>query len=73
MQKSEMTKFKNELTLDTNGSQQEQTFITCPIGGSQYLIYCDVTLYRYLLYQGKKDQQEYVKKFLFLMDWSPEE
>ena len=30
-------------------------------------------LYWYLLHQGKKDQQEYVKKFPFLMDWSPEE
>ena len=73
VRKLEMEKFKNELTLDTNGSQQEQTFITSPVGGSQYLIYCDGTLYRYLLYQGKKEQQEYVKKFPFLMGWSPEE
>ena len=34
MQKSEMPKFKNELTLDANGNQQEQTFITSPVGGS---------------------------------------
>ena len=33
MQKSEMTKFKNELILDKNGNQEEQTFITSPVGG----------------------------------------
>ena len=73
MQKSGMKKFKNELTLDKNGNQQEQTFITSPVGGSQYLIYYDGTLYRYLIHKGKKDREEYIKKFPFLMDWSPEE
>ena len=73
MRKSEMLKFKNELTLDKNGNQQEQTFVTSPVGGLQYLIYCDGTLYWYLLHQGKKDRQEYVKKFSFFLDWSPEE
>lgn len=53
--KSEMTEFKNELTPDTNGNQQEQTFVTSHIGGSQYLIYYDSALYQYLLYQSKKD------------------
>ena len=45
IRKSEMNKFKNELTLGQHGNQQEQTFITSPISGSLYLIYCDGTLY----------------------------
>ena len=34
MCKLEMTKFKNELTLDKHDNQQEQIFVTSPIGGS---------------------------------------
>lgn len=73
MCKLEMTKFKNELTLDKHDNQQEQIFVTSPIGGSQYLVYYDGKLYQYLLYQSKKDCQEYIKNFPFLMDWCPEE
>ena len=71
MCKSEISKFDNALILDKHGNQQDQNFVISPLTGTQYLIYCDGTLYWYLLYQSKKDYQEYVKKFPSLMDSNP--
>ena len=47
MTKSEIPKFKNELTHYRHGVQQEQNFVTVAVGqnGNQYCIHCDGSLF----------------------------
>ena len=45
MTKSEMAKFKNELTLNKHNNPQEQNFVTIGNGGNQYCINRDGSLF----------------------------
>ena len=57
MTKSEMKKFKNELTLDGNNAPQEQNFATTGSNGNQYCINWDGSLFRYLKHQSNKNRK----------------
>ena len=74
MTKSEMKKFKNELTPDGNNPpvSQEQNFVTIGTDGNQYCINRDGSLFRYLKHQSSKNRKEYINKFPFIYEWSPE-
>ena len=48
MTKSEMPKFKNDLTLDKHSVPQEPNFVTIGRNGNQYCINRDGSLFRYL-------------------------
>ena len=55
MTKSEIEKFKNALTPDQHNVPQEQNFVTIGIGGNQYCINWDGSLFWYLKHQSPKN------------------
>ena len=55
MTKTEMKKFKNTLTLSKTSTKQEQNYVLSPLNGTQFIIYCDSTLFQYLCNQSKRD------------------
>ena len=69
-----MKKFKNELTLNNDNPPvpQEQNFVTIGTDGNQYCINRDGSLFRYLKHQSSKNRKEYINKFPFIYEWSPE-
>ena len=68
----EMPKFQNTLTLGSNTAPQEQNFVNIGQNDAQYCINCDSSLFYNLRHQSKKNEQEFVKEFPFIFEWSPE-
>lgn len=60
------------LTLNKNSNQQDQRFILSPMTGSMFMIYCDGSLFCYLLKQKPKDIKSFIEHALKLSAWTPE-
>lgn len=64
MIKDDFQLFNNLLIVESNGSQQDWKYIFEPLNGTKYLIYCDISLFCFLLNLDPKYQRDLKKKNL---------
>ena len=71
--RSGCTKFKNFLTKNNSGAEQEHKFVRYPLTYNSHIVYCDGTHFKYLKFQDPKVRRQFVKCFPKIAAWNARE
>ena len=71
--RSGRAKFKNDLTKNNSGAEQEHNFVRYPLTYNSHIIYRDGTHFKYLKFQDPKVRRQFLKCFPKIVAWNARE